>query len=84
MLKASRGTSRVEERDVNVWEKEEQRDTEKCCVILSKLSPYQPSVVLPGEVVSNVSSDLFTRKPVGDIPVHKQPYGPQYHELFVK
>ena len=63
-LENNKSKSQVEEREVNVWENEEQRDRAKCCVILSKLSLNQPSIVWPGEVVSNVSSDILTSKPV--------------------
>jgi hypothetical protein len=51
----NKSTCQAEEREEKVLEKEEQRDIEKCCVIISKELLNQPSVVLPGEVVSNVS-----------------------------
>ena len=42
-----------------VWEKEAERDTGNCYVMISKVLVNQPSVVLPGEMVSNASGLIY-------------------------
>jgi hypothetical protein len=49
----------VEEMEVKLCEKEAERDTGKCYVMISKVLLNQPSVVLPGEMVSNASGLMY-------------------------